>query len=371
MGKDGSHRAAAQSGARWRTQQAAEKSWPDGIPLGHTVASHTNHNSAPWARTALISAAGAFAVFVVGALLETWLVSLLQPSEGELTWISDLVIASTLGVVLYLWLHLQSTRAALVELERHQIVVDTQLQLAAKIQRDLLPAAPPARSGVSWAVQLVPAGRIGGDYYDFIDLEGRSRITIVGDIAGKGIPAAMMLVYVRAVFRQAVRETCEPSAIVSRIANAVYTETRGESYLTCIVARLDEHTRQLTITTGGHPPALVTGTSVRRLTQGGPPAGLFPDAAYEQETVLLCPGNRVIFVTDGITERMAGGFEKAVAGLDGHLSAERLCEAVFSLARGPASAPPIAEWDDDRTAVVLAVDADAFVVNSSVFSQTR
>jgi serine phosphatase RsbU (regulator of sigma subunit) len=318
------------------------------------------------ARTALISAACACAVFIVGALLETWLVSLLQPSEGELTWISDLVLASTLGVVLYLWLHLQSTRAALAELERHQIVVDTQLQVAAKIQRDLLPAAPPPRCGLSWAVQLVPAGRIGGDYYDFIDLEGRSRITIVGDIAGKGIPAAMMLVYVRAVFHQAVRETCEPSAIVSRIANAVYAETRGESYLTCIVARLDERTRQLTTTTGGHPPALVTGTSVRRLTQGGPPAGLFQDAAYDQETVLLCPGNRVIFVTDGITERLSGGFEKAVAGLDGHMSAERLCEAVFSLARGPASTLPIADWDDDRTAVVLAVDSDAALARSSV-----
>ena len=90
------------------------------------------------------------------------------------------------------------------------------------------------------------------------------------------IPAAMMLVYVRALFRQAAREARDPRAIVSRLAEAVYVETHGESYLTCIVARLDEQTRQLTATTAGHPPALVTGSTLSRLTRGGPPAGLFP-----------------------------------------------------------------------------------------------
>jgi hypothetical protein len=319
---------------------------------GHT-------NQAPRATIALTSAATAFAVFILGALAETWLISLLQPSEGELTWIGDLVLAITLGVVLYLWLHLRFTRAALMELERNRIVVDTQLAVAAKIQRDLLPQTPAARRGMSWAVQLVPAGLIGGDYYDFIDLDGRSQVAIVGDIAGKGIPAAMMLVYVRAVFRQAVRETRDPRAIVSRLADAVYAETRGESYLTCIVVRLDEHTRQLTSTTAGHPPALLTGRRFRRLTCGGPPAGLFPKAAYDQETVDLVPGNRVILVTDGITERLPGGLEWGLAGLDGDCSAEGLCAAVFRLSEGPDASPPVAEWDDDRTAVVLAVDSEA------------
>jgi len=307
---------------------------------------------------ALASAAAALAVFVVGALAETWLISLLQPSEGELTWISDLVLAVTLGVVLYLWLNLRSTRAALIELERERIVVDTQLAVAAKIQKDLLPDTPPRRRGMSWAVQLVPAGRIGGDYYDFVDLDGRSQIAIVGDIAGKGIPAAMMLVYVRAVFRQAVRETHDPCAIVSRLADAVYAETRGESYLTCVVVRLDEPARQLTSTIAGHPPIVVTGDAFRRLTLGGPPAGLLPKVVYEQETLDLVAGNRVIIVTDGITERMSDGFESAIAELDDRGSAEALCAEVFRLSEGPRASMPIAGWDDDRTAVVLAVDSE-------------
>ena len=305
---------------------------------------------------ALTSAGTALAVFVVGAVLETWLISLLRPSQGELTWISDLVLASSLGVVLYLWLHLRVTRAALVELERSQIVVDTQLGVAAKIQRDLLPPVPRPRQGISWAVQLVPAGPIGGDYYDFVDLDGRSRVAIVADIAGKGIPAAMMLVYVRAVFRQAVRETHEPRAIVARIASAVYDDTRGESYLTCIVVRVDDEGRRLTTTVAGHPPALISGTGVRRVTSGGPPAGLFPDARYEEESADLVAGDRVVVVTDGITERMPTDFEAAVARLNGHLSADAMCGSIFELSQSRDATIPVLGWDDDRTVLVMAVD---------------
>jgi hypothetical protein len=305
---------------------------------------------------ALTAAVTACVVFIVGVVLETWLISVLQPSEGELTWIGDLVLAATLGVVLYFWLHLRFTRSALAELERNTIVIDTQLALAAKIQRDLLPESPPSRRGITWAVQLVPTGRIGGDYYDIVDLDGRSRVAIVGDIAGKGIPAAMMLVFVRAVFHQAVRETHEPSAIVSRLANALYAETGGESYLTCIVVRIDEEARTLTSTTAGHPPALIVGTALRRLTTGGPPAGLFPSTAYEQERTQLVAGNRVIFVTDGITERLPAGLECAVTGFAGHLSAKSLCGSVFQLSDSSDAAPPVPDWDDDRTVVVMAVD---------------
>ena len=320
--------------------------------------SSNQHTSAPRATIALTSAATAFAVFIVGALAETWLISLLQPSEGELTWIGDLVLAITLGIVLYLWLNLRLTRAALMELERNRIVIDTQLAVAAKIQRDLLSGPPAPRHGMSWAVQIVPAGRIGGDYYDFIDIDGQSQVAIIGDIAGKGIPAAMMLVYVRALFRQAAREARDPRAIVSRLAEAVYVETHGESYLTCIVARLDEQTRQLTATTAGHPPALVTGSTLSRLTRGGPPAGLLPKAEYDQETLDLVPGSRVIFLTDGITERFAGGLESAVSHLDGRGSAADLCAAIFRSSEGPEASLPVAGWDDDRTAVVLAIDSE-------------
>jgi hypothetical protein len=314
-------------------------------------------NSAPTQATIVATAAAAAcAVFVGSAIVEAWLISLLQPSEGELTWIGDVMLASSLGVVLYLWLHLRLTRTALVELERNRIVLDTQLAVAARIQRDLLPPPPVARGGISWAVRLVPAGRIGGDYYDFFDVNRDSRVAIIGDIAGKGIPAAMMLVYVRAVFHQAVRETHEPSEIVSRLASALYAETGGESYLTCIVLRVDQAARRLTFTNAGHPPALITGTALRSLTTGGPPAGIFPTSAYQQGDAALVAGNRVIVVTDGITECIPADFDRVVANIDSHVSASQLCASIFHLSESDEAVPPIAEWEDDRTVLVMAVD---------------
>jgi sigma-B regulation protein RsbU (phosphoserine phosphatase) len=166
----------------------------------------------------------------------------------------------------------------------------------------------------------------------------------------------MMLVYLRAVFHQAVRQTHEPSAIVARLANALHAETGGESYLTCIVVRIDEKAGRLTSTTAGHPPALIIGTTLRRLTTGGPPAGLFPSTPYEQETAQLVAGNRVVFVTDGITERLPAGLERAIEGFDCRLSAKELCASVFHLSESGDAAPPVADWDDDRTVLVMAVD---------------
>ena len=289
-------------------------------------------------------------------MLEAWLIGVLQPSEGELTWIGDLVLATSLGVVLYLWLRLRATRAALLELERNEIVLGTQLTVASHIQRGLLPAAPAPRGGVSWAVQLDAAGLIGGDYYDFVDVEGRSRVAIIADISGKGIPAAMMLVHVRALFRQAVRETADPRAIVSRLAEAVHSETGGNPYLTCIIIRVDEESGCVTSTNAGHPAAVVVGSTRSRLAAGGPPAGLLPDARYEQEVTTLRPGDRVVFVTDGITECLPVPLASAVAGLDRQTSAAGLCAAVFALSESACTAPPTDGWEDDRTVLVMAVD---------------
>jgi hypothetical protein len=307
------------------------------------------------AATALAAVGGSVALFVIGGQIEAWLIAVLQPSEGELTWISDLVLAISLGIVLYLWLDLRATRAALLELERNEIVLGTQLTVAAHIQRGLLPEAPPPRASTTWAVQLAAAGLIGGDYYDFVDVAGAARVAIVADISGKGIPAAMMLVHVRAAFRQAVRETQEPQEIVRRLAEAVYLETGGNPYLTCIIARLDEAAGRLTSTNAGHPAAVVTGTQSRRLAIGGPPAGLLPDTSYAQQVTQLRSGDRVVFVTDGISECVPGDLESAVARFGRNGTAASLCASVFALSNGGAAAPPFDGWEDDRTVIVLAM----------------
>jgi serine phosphatase RsbU (regulator of sigma subunit) len=84
-----------------------------------------------------------------------------------------------------------TTRRSLEERERTQLVVDTQLSVAADIQRQLLPALPPNEHGFEWAAELRSAGTIGGDFYDFMPFDSNHLVVLVADVSGKGIPAAV------------------------------------------------------------------------------------------------------------------------------------------------------------------------------------
>jgi Stage II sporulation protein E (SpoIIE) len=305
---------------------------------------------------AISAIASTCVMFLFGGIVERWLIAVLRPSAGELTWIGDVILATGFGVVFYLWLHLRAAREALHEAERAQIVMNTQFEIAANIQRSLLPSPPASRRGVSWAVQLTPAYRIGGDYYDFVDLDGDCRVFIIGDISGKGVPAAMMLAYVRAVFRLAVRETREPPEIVARLAEAIHADTGGNPYMTCIVGRVDEAARRLSVTNAGHPGGVMIGNGTRRIGSHGPPAGLLPQLEYEQDAIDVRAGDRAIFVTDGISERLTVDLPRAFAELPPRGTASQLCASVVRLAEGSRGAIPVEGWDDDRTVLVLAVD---------------
>lgn len=305
-----------------------------------------------------LAVAAAVGAFLIAGQVERLVVAVVSPTTNTLEWISDLVLATGGGVATYLWLHLSATRTALANLERARIVVDTQLAVAAELQRTLLPKTPPSRNGTTWSAELRAAWRIGGDYYDFVDPDDQTRIVLIADISGKGIPAALMLAYVRAVLREAARTTTEPAALVSELARSVYGDTGGKPYITCIAARLDERERRLTYANAGHPAGLLIGPAgCRRLSVGGPPAGLLPQAAYEQETIQLARGDLVVFVTDGVSERLGRGLDDVVTRLEQRsLDASDAARAVMDLCESPTATRPTADWDDDRTVVALHID---------------
>src|SRR6266851_1786607 len=114
-----------------------------------------------------------------------------HPPRGEVLLISDVILSTAFGVAVYLWLNLRATRTRLTSLERAQIVMDTQLSLAAQIQRHLLPPLSAGSNGVRWAGRLEPAYQIGGDFYDVISVE-TDDLFVIGDVSGKGIPAALL-----------------------------------------------------------------------------------------------------------------------------------------------------------------------------------
>ena len=152
--------------------------------------------------------------------------------------------ALAFGSALFLWLNLKWTRLTLSHLEREHIVLETQLSLAADIQRGLLPPVPSDAEGVRWAARLEQAGRIGGDLYDFVRPDARSWLVLVGDVSGKGIPAALVLASIRTMFRMMTGDTNDPAQLVERISQRLYEDHGGTPYFTCIVVKINLDTRR-------------------------------------------------------------------------------------------------------------------------------
>jgi serine phosphatase RsbU (regulator of sigma subunit) len=272
--------------------------------------------------------------------------------------ISDLVLATALGAVAYLWLHLRATRTRLTGLERAQIVLDTQLSVAAQIQRHLLPPVP-VGPGVRWAGRLEPANAIGGDFYDFIPaaVDG---LFVVGDVSGKGIPAALLQASAHSLFRTLARQTFHPADLLTRVSREIYAENGGGSYLTCILARIDPASRTLVYVNAGHPEGLLVGAGGRRrLSRGGPPAGLFPDTTYEAEVVPVEFGDLGVIVSDGITEAIEEDgvvavdvLNRAILGLGKPRTPERVCDALMEMAQLKPGGPGT-NGQDDKTVLAF------------------
>jgi sigma-B regulation protein RsbU (phosphoserine phosphatase) len=288
---------------------------------------------------------------------------IVQPPRGEVLLISDAILATAFGFVVYLWLNLRATRTRLTGLERAQIVLDTQLSLAADIQRQLLPPVPVVSNGVRWAGRLEPADRIGGDFYDFIPAAADD-LFVVGDVSGKGIPAALLQASAHSLFRTLARETVDPAELLTRVSREIYAQNAGGSYLTCVLARVDSATRTLTYANAGHPAGLMVGSSGRRLlSRGGPPAGLFPETAYESEVVSVEPGDLGIIVSDGITEAIEEEgvpsvdiLDRTIGNMPQPRTPERVCDVLMEMAQRSPGPRGVANWQDDKTVLAFLFD---------------
>jgi sigma-B regulation protein RsbU (phosphoserine phosphatase) len=304
---------------------------------------------------AAASIGAAVITFAFARAADAMFLRVVHPPRGEVLLISDLILATAFGAVVYLWMNLSGTRTRLTSLERAQIVMDTQLSLAAQIQRDLLPPIPVASNGIRWAGRLEPAYRVGGDFYDFIP--NTDGLFVVGDVSGKGVPAALLQASAHSLFRTLSRETTHPADLLTRVSREIYAENAGASYLSCVLVRIDSAARTLMYVNAGHPTGLMMGPSGRRLlSRGGPPAGLFAETAYESEVVSVEPGDLGVIVSDGVTEAIEEDGVAAVDVLNRMICSiseprtpERVCDALMEMARRSPGPLGVADWQDDRT----------------------
>jgi hypothetical protein len=313
------------------------------------------------------SVAAAVVVYVVASLVEFAFIRAVAPTELELTWISDVVLAAAFGLAIYLWLHLKTARAELSHLEREQIVLDTQLSVAADIQRKLLPILPDRLDGIGLAARLRSASKIGGDFYDFVRVDPDVALLIVGDISGKGIPAALLLASTCTMFRMLVRDTREPAILLERLSAALYADHGGSPYVTGIICSFNLQSHSLTYANAGHPAGLIFGQPGRRqLSVGGVPAGMFPHSAYQAETIPLHEGDIGIILTDGISELIeqdgimaADVIQSSIAAIDPPITPDLVCDHVMRFAMDLAKTGDPNLEPDDRTAVAFVVHPPA------------
>ncbi len=311
----------------------------------------------------------AVVAYIVAGAIETAAIERLRPTEWQLAWLSDLILAAAFGAAVSLWRDLLTTRRELTARQRSDLLLQSQLAIAADIQQRLLPPIPPPVGGFDFAAVMRSAGKIGGDFYDFVEHSPGVLVVLVADVSGKGIPAAMALGSLRSSFRTLVRERCDPAGIVARLSATLYQDWLGAPYVTCLVTTFDMVNRTLRYTNAGHPPGLVIGThGTKSLSRGGPPAGLMPGARFVDELMPLRSGDICLFVTDGVTEALEGETpldrQLAPTAQREGLSAADVCRQVMARAldgRGPAG---VADWEDDRTVVAVRLQDTPAVVDA-------
>jgi sigma-B regulation protein RsbU (phosphoserine phosphatase) len=308
------------------------------------------------------------ALFLVGLAasqgIELFVNRILRPDAEEITWISEAVMAGGFVVVTWLWVRLRETQIALTDLEREQIVAETQLTIAGRVQTSLLPVLPGPSDGIGWYAAVEPAGKIGGDYYDFLALPDGRMCVVLGDVSGKGVGAAVFLANVRATLRAIARDATHPRTLLSNLSSALLADSTSGLYVTCIVAIVDPRERSMLYVNAGHPAGVLWNSKgARGLHVGGPPAGLLRDASFEEEQLTFGDGDLVVFVSDGITEALDASGDGVVEAIAAQVAQadrptpEAVCRRLLYAARNGTGPNGVDGWTDDRTAVAFGVIA--------------
>jgi sigma-B regulation protein RsbU (phosphoserine phosphatase) len=228
------------------------------------------------------------------------------------------------------------------------------------IQRGLLPAALPETGGIKLASSWKPANGVGGDCFDVLTFPNGAVGITIADVAGKGVPAALLMSNLQAAVRAFAQEGVAPAAVCANVNRLLCRNMASGRFVTFCYAYIDPTRRKLSYANAGHNPQLIVRAAgaVDLLVPGGTVLGVFSESTYEQGDVALAPGDRLVFYTDGITEgrNPAGeefGEEQLAAAAIRHrsLSAEEMLGSVLrDVEQFNAGA-----YEDDATLIVGAL----------------
>ena len=247
----------------------------------------------------------------------------------------------------------------------NEVRLEKEMRFAQRVQAALLPTELPKRmKGVDVAARFAPALELGGDLYDFLAPEPNSLVVAVGDVSGKGVPAALYsafageLVRSRTFRRRYAPERFSPAGVLASINTILHERQLEEYYCTLCYASFDFKRRTMVLANSGVPyPIRCSGDTVAQIELPGVPLGAFAGSTYDELTFDLAAGDVYVFCTDGVFEANDAlgrefGVERLLKVVEEarHKSARELVDAIFAAVlefRG--DTPP----NDDMTAVAL------------------
>lgn len=197
---------------------------------------------------------------------------------------------------------LEHTRLGLIERREQQRTRD--LNQAAEIQRAILPSGPPNNAYIEAAGHNESCRTVGGDYYDFFEYEGQRLGVVLGDVAGKGMSAAMLMSNLQARVQILAENPGELASMIWRLDQAVARNCPDNRFITLFFAILDPEKKEMTYCNAGHNPPLVVRKdgSFERLEVLGSVLGMLPELGYEDRRYRFEPGDLLVIFSDGVTE---------------------------------------------------------------------
>jgi serine phosphatase RsbU (regulator of sigma subunit) len=261
------------------------------------------------------------------------------------------LLASVVGTAL--------THARVHSLEEEKRRLDTELDAARNILASILPAHLPECPGYELCALLDSCYEVGGDLYDFISLDDGRLLIMAGDVAGKGLGAALLVSSIVPVVHTLVESDRDPTKLVTRLNRHLWRTTDTSRFATLFLGVLDPKKGRLEYVNAGHNPPYLLGAdgSLQNLDATAPPVGLLEEIAFPTATIELKPGMTLVLYSDGISEAATpqdefygeGRFERRLRELAGASASDLMAAALADLEDFLAGEPPA----DDVTLVLL------------------
>ncbi len=223
--------------------------------------------------------------------------------------------------------------ARLAEVEQQERMMAKELEQAAQIQRGLLPRSAPVVAGIELAGNTSACRTVGGDYYDFLAYPDGRVAMLVGDVAGKGMPASLLMSSLQARVQVLFESPDNLAANVARLNRVVASNCPDNRFITFFICVINPASGEIVYCNAGHNPPLVIRKNgeVEKLTEGGIMLGIIPQASYREGQSYLEPGDAVVLYSDGVTEA-------ARPGANEDFGEERLAETIRAHPADPPNA---------------------------------